>query len=145
MRSRENRHSEAIPSRCVGEAAAKVEAQAAAGPMGGLQGVQRDEVVGATMTTDITVALTEIVIIDDVAMVTVVAVVISDVFPLDNFAHVTLAVIRVSSVGIDVFNFITEDTCVIITYITPRVSAVSAAAVAVNVAVMLEIYCEVEE
>lgn len=112
----------------------KVEVQAAAGRIGGVEEVERDEVVGigvgAIRTIDITVVLIESVTVTGVTMVTVVTVLITAVFPVSNAARMTLSFSNVSSVGAD---FITEDTSVIITYII-HVVAVNAAAVIVNAA-----------
>ena len=109
----------------------------AAGLIRSVKEVERDEVVGigvgATMTVDITVVLTEIAIIDNVAMVAIVIAVITAIFPVSNSACMTLRIIQVNSVGSDVIRFNIEDSSVIITYIILEVTTVNDAAVIVNV------------
>ena len=59
--------------------------------------------MGATVTTDVIVVLTEIVIIVDVSMATVATVVIITVFLVGNFSCMILSFINVSGVVADVF------------------------------------------
>lgn len=84
--------------------------QKAAGLVGGVEEVERDEVMdirlGATVTIDITAVMVEAVTIDDVAIVTAVTVMVIAIFPVSNFPRSTPTFIHVSYVGINVISFI---------------------------------------